>query len=113
MKKVIRGKLYDTETAQKLGWTDNTSRDVWAPSLRREDMNATDIQETLYLTKSGNYFIHGEGGSLTRYAETLGDHVWLTGEHIEPITEERAKLWAQSAGPAFYQAVFGARSWEN
>lgn len=110
MRKVIKGRLYNTDTAQKLGWIDNTDRDNWATPLLRAEIDANVIQETLYLTKSGNYFIHGEGGSLTRYAETLGDHVWLTGEHIEPITEERAKLWAQSAGPAFFRAIFGAGS---
>ena len=51
MKKVIDGKLYNTETAEKVA--------SWANNYNRGDFNRVD--QDLYLTKKGNYFMHQKG----------------------------------------------------
>lgn len=84
MKKVINGKLYNTESAKRLGYASYSHPGdfcFW--------------EETLYLTKSGNYFIHGEGGPMSKYAKSIGQNEWSGGEHIEPVNEAAAKEWAE------------------
>ena len=85
MKKVIDGKLYNTETASRQAY--------WSNRLGWRDFNH--CEETLYKTKSGNYFIHGEGGPMSKYAVSAGQNQWGSGEHIEPISEDVAKKWAE------------------
>lgn len=97
MKKIINGKLYNTETAREVGW--------------RQHSNPGDfhyVLETLYCKKTGEYFIHGEGGALTQYAETIGQNQWRGGEHIEPMNLASAKEWAEQYLSAdAYEAEFG------
>lgn len=84
MKKVISGALYDTETAKLLGEDSySTPRDFahW--------------RETLYRTKSGKYFLHGEGGAMTKYAVSVGQNEWSGGEKIIPLDLDSAQKWAE------------------
>lgn len=84
MKKVINGALYDTETAKLLG------KDSYS--------NPRDFQywvETLYRTKSGKYFLHGEGGALTKYAVCVAQNEWSGGEKIIPLDLDSAQKWAE------------------
>ena len=84
MKKVINGSLYDTETAKLLGEDSySNSRDFahW--------------RESLYRTKSGKYFLHGEGGAMTKYAVCVGQNEWSGGEKIIPLDLESAQKWAE------------------
>jgi hypothetical protein len=98
MKKVIDGKLYNTDTAKKLGY--------WSNRYNIGDLNY--CAETLYKTKSGKYFIHGEGGANTRYAQPAEQNWWTAGEHIEPISEKTAKEWAEEHLNANeYISIFG------
>jgi hypothetical protein len=80
MKRIIDGKRYDTETAQRLcsfgywnGWTDFRSE-----------------QTSLHVTKSGRFFLSGEGGPMTRWATTRGDKV-AGGEGLMAIDREEAR----------------------
>lgn len=74
MKKVIRGRLYDTETAKLIGSTSDTG-------------------ETLYRKRTGEYFLC-----------CIGD----SGEHIQPMTYDEAKGWAEKAFKADkWAAEFG------
>lgn len=84
MKKIINGKVYNTETAKELAsrWNGRSER----------DFNC--ITETLYRKKTGEYFLHGEGGPNTSYAKRFGNS-WGYGERIIPYTEEEAKAWAE------------------
>lgn len=84
MKKVIKGAVCDTETATKLGTCDHdiTNRLCW-------------WSETLYRTKSGKYFIHGEGGPGSRYARAEDDGHWKSGEQIDVVSREAAEGWAE------------------
>lgn len=84
MKKVINGSLYDTETAKLLGEDSySNSRDFahW--------------RESLYRTKSGKYFLHGEGGALTKYAVCVAQNEWSGGEKIIPLDLDSAQKWAE------------------
>ena len=97
MKKVINGALYDTETAKLLG------KDSYS--------NRRDFRywvETLYRTKSGKYFLHGEGGAMTKYAVSVGQNEWSSGEKIIPLDLESAQKWAEEhLDGDDYLAAFG------
>lgn len=84
MKKVIDGSLYDTETAKSLGqkWFDCTDRLSW-------------MSETLYRTKSGKYFVYGEGGCNSRYAVRTECDRWASGAKIIPMSLDEAQKWAE------------------
>ncbi len=97
MKKIIKGKVYDTSTARAVGAWDNG---IYG------DINA--IAETLYQKRTGEYFLHGEGGARTLYASASGDNHWSGGESIIPLTWEAARSWAEEHLSADdYEAVFG------
>jgi hypothetical protein len=97
MKKVIGGKRYDTETAKEMGYDYyGTPRDFnhWT--------------ETLYRKRTGEYFLHGEGGPMSRYAQTIGQNEWSGGEQIQPLTVENARQWAEEHLSADeYESIFG------
>ena len=80
MKRVINGKLYNTNTAVELACY---------------EANATDslnyITERLYRKRTGEYFIHGEGGTRTRYAASDGDGWSRGGEAIFPLNVKDRK----------------------
>lgn len=99
MNKIINNKRYDTATATKVasasnggGWGDF---DHW--------------EETLYRKRTGEYFLHGEGGPMTRYAKSAGQNSWSGGEDLIPLSYESARAWAEEHldGDA-YEAIFGA-----
>lgn len=97
MKKVINGRRYDTDTAKEMGQASYSSR---------SDFNYW--IETLYRKNTGEYFLHGEGGAMSRYAETIGQNQWCGGEKIIPMTLESAQEWAEKnlTGDE-YEEIFG------
>ena len=98
MKKVIAGKVYDTDTAQRLAYWENMA-DV---------RGFHQYSETLYRKKTGEYFLHGEGGPLTQYAQTVGTNSWRGGERIMPLTYAEAQKWAEEhLDGDEYEAIFG------
>lgn len=98
LNKIIEGSKYDTDTAKMLASRDN-------------DLSQGDFKwcrETLYRTKAGKYFIHGEGGAMTQYAQSCGNNTWTGGERIEPMSREAAQKWAQECLDGDeYEDVFG------
>ena len=97
MKKIINGKLYNTETAKEVGqyWNGYGGGDFYH------------ICETLYLKKTGEYFLHGEGGAMTHYREACAGG-WTGSSVITPYTEEEAKEWAVEHMDADdYMELFG------
>ena len=97
MYKIINGAKYNTQTAKELGsyWHSTPS-----------DFNF--FAETLYRTKAGKYFLHGEGGAMSKYAEYSGANSWGSGEKIIPMTPEEAQQWAAEHLDADeYDAIFG------
>ena len=98
MKKIINGKIYDTTTAKLIGRTNN--------GCGYGDLNW--IEENLFRKKTGEFFIFGEGGARTRYASSVGDNSWSSGSAIIPISEERAREWAEHYLDADeYENIFG------
>lgn len=84
MKKIINKKLYDTETAKLVA--------NWWNGLGVSDFR--NCEESLYLKKTGEFFLYGEGGGLSPYAEHFVDG-WGYGKKITPLTEEEAREWAE------------------
>lgn len=98
MKKIINGKLYDTDTAREI--------DSWANRMDVRDWHY--FRETLYRKKTGEYFLHGEGGPMTHYAERVEQNGWRGSERIVPLTWDAAREWAEAHMDADdYQAEFG------
>ena len=97
MKKVVQGVLCDTDTAKVLGEYEHE----YKSSLHW-------YTERLYRTKSGKYFIYGEGHAASPYAKKVAQSEWAPGEAIKLIPPEVARLWAEEhldAGE--YIAAFG------
>lgn len=101
MKKIINGKLYDTDTARELGvWSNTWDSRSWSYEC-----------ETLYLKRTGEFFIHGHGGPQTKYAVSLDQNNWSSGEKIIPISREKAMEWAEKNLRAEeYSDIFGIPS---
>lgn len=98
MKRIIRGRLYDTETAREVAeWSDR------APGDFRH------VEEVLFRKRTGEYFLHGYGGPMTRYGERerYGDGVGY-GSAILPLSFDEAREWAEEhMGADAYQEEFG------
>lgn len=98
MKKIINGRVYDTEKAKELGTYAN------AGSWR----DFSHLEETLYRKKTGEFFLFGEGGPMTRYAEAEGQNSWSGGRRIMPMSYDEAREWAEKYLDADdYEAIFG------
>lgn len=98
MKQVIRGRRYDTETAKEIGFDsyNGSRRDFhwWS--------------ETLYQKRTGEFFLHGEGGAASRYSVSAGQNSWSGGERIIPLSLDEAREWAEKHMDADdYEEVFG------
>lgn len=97
MKKIINGKVYDTETAQVLGSWSNMS-----------DRSFERIDETLYRKRTGEFFLHGEGGPMSRYAVQIEQNSWRGGEKITPLSWDDARAWVEShLNSEDYERIFG------
>lgn len=88
MKKVIRGLYYDTDTAKKLAGYYPVPYDV---------TNFRHYSEELYKKRTGEYFLYGEGGPMSPYAEYAGPNEATDGEEIKPLTFDEAKEWYKKA----------------
>ena len=98
MKKIINNKVYDTETSQRLV--------VWENGRWGHD---DACRESLYRKRTGEFFLHGEGGPMSKYAKSRGDNSWSSGEELIPLSYEAAQKWAEDhlTGDQ-YEAIFGA-----
>ena len=98
MKKIIDGKLYDTDKARLLG--------TWISSVD----GGSECTEALYRKRTGEYFLHGVGGTATRYAVSLGQNDWEPGSMIIPLPAAKAREWAREKLSADkYDHLPGAR----
>jgi hypothetical protein len=87
MKSIINGKLYDMEKAKEIAYWQNMP-------------NCTEFNwycERLFVTTKRNYFLHGEGGAASRYAESGGGSSWGS-EAIIALTDEEAFDWLAKHG---------------
>jgi len=86
MKQVVHGKLYDTETAEKIAYFTNEA----------SNSDFGYIRETLYRTKNGAWFLRGEGGAATQYAEVYAAGKGRSaGEEIIPLDDDEVKNWLE------------------
>lgn len=98
MRKIIGGKLYDTDTATKVGYYDS--------GLSVYDFRH--YSERLYKKRTGEFFLYGSGGPRTRYATIDGSGAQMGGEKIIPITLSEAKRWVEDHESAdTYCDLFG------
>lgn len=98
MRKIINNRRYDTASAQLLGAY--KSGDPEDPMY---------LQEALYRKRTGECFLHGQGGASTKYSRLQQHGGWAAGEAIVPLSYAQAKAWAQEhLGPEAYQAAFEA-----
>ena len=98
MVKIIGGKKYNTDTAEKVGgyWNGLSPRDFGSCS------------ETLYKKRTGEFFLYGEGGPMTKYRVCIDSNSWSGGEKIIPMTFDEARQWAEEhLGTDEYEAAFG------
>lgn len=97
MKKIIDGKLYNTQTAKLLGedsYSNPSDFNYWI--------------ESLFQKRTGEFFLYGEGGPMSRYAQTTGPNEWSSGGEIQPLTAENARQWAEKHLSADeYESIFG------
>lgn len=97
MKKIINGKRYDTETATLIGEASYS--------------NPRDFRhwyEELYQKKTGEFFLYGKGGPMSKYSRTTGLNQWSGGACIMPLTLEAAQAWVEEHMDADeYEAIFG------
>lgn len=87
MKRVIDGKLYDTDTATMLheaSYGYNGDFDAWC--------------EALYATKMGAYFISGWGGPRSHYVRYVSSDSYTGGKGLRPVTREEALEWLEEHG---------------
>lgn len=84
MKKVINGKIYNTDTATRVANWDN--------NLPTNDFGY--CNEDLYITSKGTYFVAGMGGALSIYAEAYGNGR-ASGSSIELLTKADALEWCE------------------
>lgn len=97
MKRIIKGKAYNTETAERVG--------SWNNGHYTNDFNY--CSEDLYRKRTGEFFLHGEGHALSVYASHEGNSSgW--GEQIIPLTYQEAQEWAEKhlTGDE-YENIFG------
>jgi hypothetical protein len=84
MKTIINKKVYDTEKATEIAFTTN--------GYDSGDFNYQ--YETLYVTENGAWFLHGEGGALSDYAQIRGRER-TGGEKIRPLSRDEAYAWLE------------------
>lgn len=84
MKKIKNGKLYDTDTAKCIG--------------EYQYSHPGDFHyeyEALYVKKTGEFFLYGEGGAMSPYSKQVDTNSWTAGETIIPYTAQEAREWAE------------------
>ena len=98
MKKIINGRMYNTETAEKI--------QEWDNGIYGNDFRS--CEETLYKKTTGEYFIHGSGGAASKYSVPCGNNGSSGSSDIIPLTKDEAKIWMETkADPDAYIKEFG------
>lgn len=91
MKKIIRGKLYNTETSTLIA-------EYWNGYERN---NFLYFSETLYRTKKGNWFLHKSGGAMTICRCRCFCDSFCGGESIVPLPDDdAARQWLEKYADA-------------
>ena len=86
MKKVINGKLYNTETAESLA--------VYETPDGRLGDDFDVVREALYRTKKGAYFLHGRGFQEGWGSPQTGGGFCM-GQNLRALSRAEALEWAE------------------
>lgn len=98
MVKIINGKKYSTETAEREGFYSN--------SPGRNDFHW--VEESLFKKRTGEFFLFCEGGPASIYCTWIDSHNRTSGDKIIPMTFEEARRWAEEHLEAEeYEEIFG------
>ena len=81
MKRIIDGKRYDTETAERVTWVGSRS------GISRSDFTYWDA--AIYRTPRGRWFLSGDGGPASIFAKSVGNAT-TGGSGIIPISDGEA-----------------------
>jgi hypothetical protein len=84
MKKIMDRVIYDTEKAEQIA----------EYSSGHNPGDFEHFTETLYKTKKGNWFLHGEGGPSSPYTERVGSST-SGSEEIQPMDEDEVIEWCE------------------
>jgi len=87
MKKIINGKIYNTDTATRIGGDVHS----FPGDFRYEDTD-------LYRTKKGAWFISGEGGAYSRWSRPCGRNGMSGGSGIQAMSATEALAWCEDSG---------------
>ncbi len=86
MKKIISGKIYDTEKSDFVGTATATCPtndfSYWEASLYRTP-------------RSKSFFLVGEGGPMTRWGRRVSDNSTTWGAGLFPLDKTEALAWAE------------------
>ena len=86
MKKIINGKMYNTETATEIGSWENTPY----------KSNYIYFKEYLYRKRTGEFFLYGSGNAASKYCEETADRMRSPGKKIIPLTTKEAMAWVEN-----------------
>ena len=88
MKKLIDGKLYDTDSAEQVAH--------YSTGGSTSDFKY--FEETLHRTEAGRWFLAGEGHGMTQYASTTPGGMKGWGSDIRALSEDEAYAWLERRG---------------
>jgi hypothetical protein len=97
MKRIIDGKIYNTETATLIA-------DISPRYESRNDFNWEDTK--LYRTRKGQWFLAGEGGARSRWSHPIGNGS-TAGDGLELVQEYEAQQLVGQHAPEKYTEFFG------
>lgn len=97
MKKIINGKVYDTDKAAFIARADHDNI---------KDATGATCKQALYRKKTGEFFVHLEGTSITLH--NIFQHDYRQGRGIYPLTYDQAAKWAEDELTAEkWEDIFG------
>lgn len=88
MKKTINGVRYDTEKSVFIGLRNEGQK------CESEEDSRSWIASLYRTPRSGRYFLAGEGGPMSRFAQSAGQNSWTFGGDIIPLSLWDAVEWA-------------------
>ncbi|UDM84092.1 hypothetical protein [Vagococcus fluvialis] len=94
MKKVINGRTYNTKTSLEIA------------SYYNQKIGHDVLEETLYLTKKGDYFLYYYGGGLTKYAISVANNQISESKGIKVLTEKQAKNFIEKYRDNDYFVIY-------
>lgn len=97
MKKIINGKVYNTEKAHLIAEAHHDNI---------KDADGKSLKQWLYRKKTGELFVHAEGAAIE--LQNIFQHGYKPNAGIYPLTYEQAQKWAERELTAEqWESIFG------